>query len=172
VELAIRVKDLAQKWLKDCGKRDAVMDVVVKEQFVEILPEEEVRVWVKERKYRTTQEAGRLAEDYHQTRKVELWAPAPKTGIKRGLPVQKECYSCGWLGHLAKDCCSFSSGGKNVSSSTLLKKEDVVKVEKRLKKDEKPLVCYNCGGCGHTSRQCPSDAFFCGTRRSSNSYSR
>jgi len=37
----------------------------VKEQFVEALPKE-VRVWVKERKLRTTQEAGRLAEDYHQ----------------------------------------------------------------------------------------------------------
>jgi len=32
----------------------------VKEQFVEVLPEE-VRVWVKEKKPRTTQEAGRLA---------------------------------------------------------------------------------------------------------------
>ena len=54
--------------------------VVVKEQFVGVLPEE-VRVWVKERKPRTTQEAGRLAEDYRQARKVELWGPAQKTGV-------------------------------------------------------------------------------------------
>ena len=40
----------------------------------------------------------------------------------------------------------------------------MVKVEKRLRKDEKPLVCYNCGGRGHTSRPCPSEAFFCDTR--------
>ena len=71
VELAIRVQDLAEKWLKDCGNRAAVVDAIVKEQFIEVLPEE-VRVWVKERKPRTTQEAGRLAEDYRQARKVKL----------------------------------------------------------------------------------------------------
>ena len=58
VELAIHVKDLVEKWLKDCPNWQDVADVVVKEQFVEVLPEE-----VKERKPRTTQEAGRLAED-------------------------------------------------------------------------------------------------------------
>jgi len=40
-----------------------VVGVLVKEQFVKVLPEE-VRVWVKERKLRTTQEAGKLAEDH------------------------------------------------------------------------------------------------------------
>jgi len=33
VELAIRVKDLAEKWLKDCQDRQAVVDVVMKEQL-------------------------------------------------------------------------------------------------------------------------------------------
>ena len=47
MELAIRVKALAEKWLKDCRDREAVIDVLVKEQFVEVLPEE-VKVWVKE----------------------------------------------------------------------------------------------------------------------------
>ena len=30
VELAIRVQDLAEKWLKDCGNRGAVVDAIVK----------------------------------------------------------------------------------------------------------------------------------------------
>ena len=128
---------------------------------MEVLPEE-VRVWVKERKPRTSEDAGRLAENYRQARKTELWTPALKTSARRG--IQRDYYSCGQLGHMAKDCSS--GGGKKVSSSTSLKGEDVVKVEKRLKKDEKPLMCYNCGGRGHTSRQCPSDAFFCETRKS------
>ena len=57
VELAIHVKYLVEKWLKDCPNR------MVKQQFVEVLLKE-VKVWVKERKPKTTQEAGRLAEDY------------------------------------------------------------------------------------------------------------
>ena len=40
VELVIRVRDLAEKWLKDCGDRQAVIDTVVKEQFVELLPDD------------------------------------------------------------------------------------------------------------------------------------
>ena len=37
-----------KKWLKGCGDRPAVVDVVVKEHIVEELPKE-VKVWVKER---------------------------------------------------------------------------------------------------------------------------
>ena len=165
------MQDLAEKWLKDCGNRAAVVDVIVKEQFIEVLPEE-VRVWMKERKPRITQEAGRLAKDYRQARKVELWSPALKTSVKKGVPVQKSCYSCRQLGHLAKDCSSFSSSGKKESTSTSSKGEDVGKVEKRLKKVEKPLVCYNCGGRGHTSRQCPSESLYCGTRKPGNHHGR
>ena len=66
-----------------------MVDVLVKEQFVELLPEE-VRVWVKERKSRTTQDAGRLAEDYRKARKVEVWAPDAKISAKRSIHVQRE----------------------------------------------------------------------------------
>ena len=101
------------------------------------------------------EDAGRLAENYRQVRKTELWTPALTTSARRGLL---------FLWSVGTHCSS--GGGKKVSSSTSLKGEDVVKVEKRPKKDEKPLMCYNCGGRGHTSRQCPSDAFFCETRKS------
>ena len=40
VELVIPVRDLAEKWLKDCGDRQAVIDTVVKEQFMEVLPDD------------------------------------------------------------------------------------------------------------------------------------
>ena len=33
-------------------------------------------------------------------------------------------------------------------SSSSVKVEEVLKVEKRLKKEDKPLVCYNCGDTG------------------------
>ena len=92
VELVIRVQDLVEKWLKDCGSRQPALDVVVKEQFVEVLPDE-VRVWVKERKPRTSEEAGKLAEDYRQAKKAELWTSTTTT------TGQKACYLCGQVGH-------------------------------------------------------------------------
>ena len=57
--------------MKHCTNRQAVDDALVKEQFVELLPED-VNVWAKERKPRTSEEAGRMAEDYRQARKAEL----------------------------------------------------------------------------------------------------
>ena len=151
VELVIRIRDLAEKWLKDCRSRQAVLDAVVKEQFVEVLPDE-VRVWVKERKPRTSEEAGKLAEDYRQARKAELWTSTPtKTG-------QKACYLCGQVGHLAKNCPTKPVGQPAPSTS-----ENTNKGEKK-KKEDKPFVCYSCGGRGHTSRQCPSNVLFCGVK--------
>ena len=79
MELIICVRDLAEKCLNDCANRQAVVDALVKEQFVEVLPED-VKVWVKERKPGTSEEARRLAEDYGQARKADLWTTTPKKG--------------------------------------------------------------------------------------------
>ena len=63
VELVTRTRILAEKWLKKYKTKEEVVDVIIKEQFVEALPEE-VKVWVKERRPSTSTEAGQLAEDY------------------------------------------------------------------------------------------------------------
>ena len=65
IELATRLQDLADKWLKECDSKEKVVNVIIKEQFLNTLPEE-VRVWVKERKPATSKEARRLAEDFLQ----------------------------------------------------------------------------------------------------------
>jgi len=153
VELVIRVRDLAEKWLQGSRDRRAVVDELVKEQFIEVLPDE-VRVWVKERKPRTSEEAGRLAEDYRQARKKDLWVPS--TDLKKSS--SKMCFTCKLPGHLARDCPK-----RETLTAKPGKGENATKPGER-KRDEKPLICYNCGGKGHTSRQCPSEAFYGGAR--------
>ena len=60
VELVTRTRILAEKWLKKYKTKEEVVDVIIKEQFAEALPEE-VKVWVKERRPSTSTEAGQLA---------------------------------------------------------------------------------------------------------------
>ena len=104
---------------------------------MEVLPDK-VRVWLKEQKFRTSEEAGKLAKDYRQDRKAELWTSTPtKTGWKA-------CYLCGQLGHLAKDCLTKPVGQLAPSTS-----ENTSRGEKK-KKEEKPFMYYNWGGRGHT----------------------
>uniref|UniRef100_A0A1X7TE36 SCAN box domain-containing protein n=1 Tax=Amphimedon queenslandica TaxID=400682 RepID=A0A1X7TE36_AMPQE len=57
------ITDLADKWLVSCTTREEVIDCVILEQFVNVLPEE-ARTWVKERKPRSSREAGQLAENF------------------------------------------------------------------------------------------------------------
>ena len=60
VELVMRIRGLAEKWLKKCETREQVIDTIVKEHFMLALPED-VRVWVTERRPSTSAEAGQLA---------------------------------------------------------------------------------------------------------------
>ena len=157
VELVIHVQDLVEKCLKGCAYRTAVVDELVKKQFISVLPEE-VRVWVKERKPCSIEEAGRLAENYRQARKSDPWAPGVKP--KRSNP---KCFASQKPGHLAKDC------PKKTIPRTLTKGEDATegdhstKGEKK-KQEDKPWSATNCGGKGHISRQCSSVALYCGAK--------
>ena len=95
-ELATRLTDLARKWLKQCNTLDKLKDAIVLEQLVNTLPMD-VQVWVRERKPKTSEEAGQLADDYLQARKQTNDQPwSAKKSIR--------CYRCKKLGHTAKEC--------------------------------------------------------------------
>ncbi|XP_011405989.1 PREDICTED: zinc finger and SCAN domain-containing protein 16-like [Amphimedon queenslandica] len=51
-----QITDLADKWLESCTTREEVIDCVILQQFVNVLPEE-ARTWVKERKPSASKEA-------------------------------------------------------------------------------------------------------------------
>ena len=82
IELVIRVRDLAEKWLKECANRQAVVDALVKEQFVEVLPEE-VKVWVKERKPELVRKPGDWLKITGKPEKQSCGPQAPRGEDKR-----------------------------------------------------------------------------------------
>lgn len=67
-ELVARLDDLASKWLKSCKSAKEVRDKIIMEQFLN-MQSEEIRIFIRERKPKTSEEAGKLADDFQQARK-------------------------------------------------------------------------------------------------------
>ena len=107
-----------------------------------------------ERKPKTSQEAGQLADDYQQARRRTqhgVNGNQPQE-IKKEATILKRCHTCNQVGHLARDC---PKGNKSVGK--MLGKD-------RPWKTEGDFRCFNCNQKGHTSKNCPSSTLFCGTR--------
>ena len=62
-EMATRIMDLLQKWMRECTSMEEVLKVVAVEQMLNSLPVE-ARVWVCERKPKTVAEVGKLTDDF------------------------------------------------------------------------------------------------------------
>ena len=152
-DLLTKLKDLSQKWLKNYATSpEKVMDAVVMEQLIDTLSPE-VKVWVRERKPGTSEEASQLADDYVQARK-QSGGDKGKESFKQPIsPGLRRCHNCGKPGHLARDC---RAPGSKQPSMTLRNEQ------RKPSRDD--IVCYNCGQRGHISPKCPNNAFFCGTR--------
>ena len=58
-ELITRLRDLATRWARESKTRDELLDLVVREQFLAILPED-IRVAVIERQPKDSDEAGKI----------------------------------------------------------------------------------------------------------------
>ena len=93
--------DLAAKWMKSCKTVEELQDLVVLEQFINALPEE-IRVWVKERKPKTSEEVSQLADDYVQARKQAKGGQGQ--GSRRQSVSTPHCDTCGKVGHSTRDC--------------------------------------------------------------------
>ena len=150
-ELAARLEDLAGKWMKACTSIDELRDLVVLEQLLITLPED-VRIFVKERKPRTSVEAGRLADDYIAARKED----AAEKGEEEKSPDRRQslrCGKCRKFGHSARDC--------RQSLPKWEREKDKREAGKKPKRDLKDIECFNCHQKGHYASNCPSNALFC-----------
>lgn len=82
-ELAVRLHDLASKWLAGCGTVGDVLERLVVKQLTNTMPTE-IHVWVAERKPRTGAEAGWLVEHYLQAHCHVC------QGTPEGIPQRRE----------------------------------------------------------------------------------
>ena len=89
VELEVRLRDLFTKW-KKLGEstKEGLADLLILEQLLNSLPPE-LQVWIRERKPKTTKEAGVMADDYK---------------LARSAAEKRQCHKCQQPGRLAKDC--------------------------------------------------------------------
>ena len=159
-ELATRLADTVDKWTRECSSVQELRDLIAKEQLLNSLPSD-IRVWVSERKPKTSREAGQLADDYLQARRrsQELNKnEQPRRQDKRSHgPIR--CYICHQEGHGARECKKSQSGGGPGAVSN----------RENPQRQDKPVVrCFNCGGRGHISTKCPSNALYCSNRRGRN----
>ena len=152
-ELVARLEDLASKWTKGCTSVEELKDMVIREQLLSTLPDD-VRIFVKERKPKTSAEAGRLADDYIIARKENAAGVEKEEEKKvsdRRLPPR--CGKCLKLGHVARQC--------RQTQPRFERERERPEVPRRPRKDLKDIECYNCHQKGHYSSNCPSNALFC-----------
>ena len=98
----VRLQDLATKWMQECKNADEQKDLIVREQLINSLPDD-VRIWVKERKPKTSEEAGALADDYVQARKKSGKEDHGNAGDRKQENKQRR-HRCNKWGHIAKEC--------------------------------------------------------------------
>ena len=124
---------------------------MVKEQLLNMLPED-VRVWVQERKPKTSAEAGELAEDYMQARGNSTKAGKP---TRRDKPPGK-CPRCGSHGHWAVDC---------PNPKVTPRRDEPGPVRDYKPRSMEGVKCFNCNKKGHFASNCPEKSMYCGTKQ-------
>eukprot|EP00731_Ephydatia_muelleri_P007554 Em0003g1802a len=141
-EVAVRVKDLAKKLLKEQATAEAVVEVVAQEQLLNTLPSN-VRVWVREREPTTCLEAGQLADDYAQARR-QAGLESKREDVKNGDGGKQSGTGGQGKGRVGEE----SAGTRDVDGKG--------------QPSRKGPRCYSCHKFGHIASKCPSSAVMYG----------
>ena len=161
-EIATRLTDLAGRWLKDCHTVEEVKDAVVKEQLLITLPED-VCMWVKERKLKTTGEATQLAEDYFQAR-----PQGTQKSDRVPIVTNDPCPRCGEHCHWARHCPTNPKPSATQPPQTQPLPMSTRDRNTRAHNNRPTnhlscsteVKCFNCNEKGHLSYHCPLKALF------------
>ena len=156
-ELALRLMDLQNKWLKSHSTVEAIREAIGIEQFLNTLPLEK-RAWVSERKPTTCVKAGELADEYELARSQEAQDRAGNCSPgKQPLSTPKKwCSYCKTPGHIKSECRKLMLKKEKDPGTT--NREAPVPEPSR----KPPVRCYNCKKEGHIAVNCPGEpVLFC-----------
>ena len=154
-ELITRLKDLATRWARESKSRDELLDLIVREQFLAILPED-ARVAVIERQPKDCEEAGRVGSNFLQARSMSIG----QRGKKNGTPAN-ECPRCGNHGHWARDCPTSKPRGQSSDVRPASGQRQTPRSSGPQSRDTSSVTCFNCNERGHYASKCPKRAMYC-----------
>ena len=140
-ELGVRLTDMFNKWTgadKETRTKKDICEVIIMEQLTECMPTG-LRIWLKERKPKTIEQVGELADDYISAR-------------KSAKEVPRRCHRCNQIGHVAAECGSTipaeQKQTKLASRQTMAGNQGRVHLQPR---------CYRCNKLGHIATKCPEN---------------
>ena len=156
-ELITRLKDLATRWARESKSREELLDLIVREQFLAILPED-ARIAVIERQPKDSEEAGRVAGAYLQARSMSI----SRRGQKNNPPTN-ECPRCGKHGHWARDCPKSRGQSSNTAGQqTASDPRQTPRSSGAQGRDISAVKCFNCNEKGHYASSCSRRSMYCG----------
>ena len=154
-ELITRLKDLATRWARESKSRDQLLDLIVREQFLAILPED-ARVAVMERQPKDCEEAVRVGSNFLQARSMSMG----QHGKKNGTPAN-ECPRCGNHGHWARDCPTSKPRGQSSDVRPASDQRQTPRSSGPQSRDTSSVTCFNCNERGNYASKCPKTAIYC-----------